>query len=122
MATPGHRTLALVGTACLLSGCLRPLLGDETVGDGGGSGTSEGDTDGLGASDTGAPDDDDADASGDVPVEPQPACHPSYDPCLPVVDDLNCPDVVALGAAPVTAIGPDDYGLDADHDGIGCED
>ena len=48
-------------------------------------------------------------------------CHPSYSPCLPVVADLNCPDVRALGAAPVTVRGPDDYRLDADHDGIGCE-
>ncbi|MEX1363920.1 MAG: hypothetical protein AB1Z98_12385 [Nannocystaceae bacterium] len=54
-------------------------------------------------------------------ADPQAACHPSYLPCLPVVDDLNCPDVVALGAAPVTVIGPDEYGLDADGDGIGCE-
>jgi hypothetical protein len=48
-------------------------------------------------------------------------CHPSYEPCLPIVDDLDCPDVVALGAAPVTVIGPDEYRLDRDHDGIGCE-
>jgi micrococcal nuclease len=55
--------------------------------------------------------------------EPEPAskCHPSYDPCLPIVGDLNCPDVRALGAAPVDVIGPDDYGLDRDNDGIGCE-
>ncbi|MBA3877967.1 MAG: nuclease [Anaerolinea sp.] len=47
-------------------------------------------------------------------------CHPSYDPCLPIVADLNCPDVRALGAAPVRVIGPDEYGLDRDKDGIGC--
>jgi len=48
-------------------------------------------------------------------------CHPSYSPCLPIVADLDCPDVRALGAAPVTVTGPDDYRLDGDHDGIGCE-
>ena len=48
-------------------------------------------------------------------------CHPSYTPCLPIVGDLNCPDVRAMGKAPVTVIGPDDYNLDRDGDGIGCE-
>lgn len=48
-------------------------------------------------------------------------CHPSYSPCLPIVGDLDCPDVRALGKAPVTVKGPDDYRLDANHDGIGCE-
>lgn len=48
-------------------------------------------------------------------------CHPSYDPCLPIVADLDCPDPRAMGAAPVTVIGPDDYRLNRDHDGIGCE-
>ncbi len=48
-------------------------------------------------------------------------CHPSYDPCLPIVGDLDCPDVRAMGLAPVSVIGPDDYRLDRDHDGLGCE-
>jgi micrococcal nuclease len=48
-------------------------------------------------------------------------CHPSYEPCLPIVGDLDCPDVRAMGAAPVTVIGPDEYRLDGDHDGVGCE-
>jgi cytochrome c5 len=54
---------------------------------------------------------------------PRPAarCHPSYTPCLPIVADLNCPAVRAMGKAPVRVIGPDVYRLDADHDGIGCE-
>jgi micrococcal nuclease len=53
---------------------------------------------------------------------PKPSkCHPSYDPCLPIVGDLNCPDVRAMGKAPVMVIGPDDYRLDRDGDGIGCE-
>jgi micrococcal nuclease len=48
-------------------------------------------------------------------------CHPSYKPCLPITGDLNCPDVVAMGLAPVRVVGPDDYRLDADHDGFGCD-
>jgi micrococcal nuclease len=48
-------------------------------------------------------------------------CHPSYAPCLPVVDDLDCADVRAIGKAPVRVKGPDDYRLDGDHDGVGCE-
>jgi micrococcal nuclease len=58
-----------------------------------------------------------------VEPEPEPAskCHPSYDPCLPVVADMNCPAVRAMGAAPVKVIGPDEYRLDSDHDGRGCE-
>jgi endonuclease YncB( thermonuclease family) len=58
-----------------------------------------------------------------VDPEPEPAseCHPSYEPCLPIVADMNCPAVRAMGAAPVTVIGPDEYRLDGNHDGIGCE-
>lgn len=54
---------------------------------------------------------------------PRPAadCHPSYSPCLPIVGDLDCPDVRALGKAPVRVIGVDSYRLDRDGDGIGCE-
>jgi micrococcal nuclease len=48
-------------------------------------------------------------------------CHPSYDPCLPIVSDLDCADVRAMGKAPVRVIGPDDYLLDRDGNGIGCE-
>jgi micrococcal nuclease len=48
-------------------------------------------------------------------------CHPSYTPCLPVVDDLDCADVRTMGKAPVRVKGPDDYHLDGDHDGVGCE-
>lgn len=48
-------------------------------------------------------------------------CHPSYSPCLPIVDDLDCPDVKAMGKAPVRIKGPDVYRLDRDGDGLGCE-
>lgn len=61
----------------------------------------------------------------EVPVQ-QPAqeapatgdCNPNYTPCVPnVPGDLNCPDI----GFPVTVIGYDQYKLDRDHDGIGCE-
>jgi micrococcal nuclease len=55
------------------------------------------------------------------PTKKPSSCHPSYTPCLPIVGDLNCPDVRAMGKAPVKVIGPDDYNLDRDGDGIGCE-
>ena len=48
-------------------------------------------------------------------------CHPPYSPCLPIVGDLDCPDVRAMGKAPVTVKGPDEYRLDRDGNGIGCE-
>ncbi len=48
-------------------------------------------------------------------------CHASYDPCLPIVGDLDCPDVRAMGKAPVSVSGSDPYRLDADNDGLGCE-
>ena len=49
------------------------------------------------------------------------ACHPSYTPCLPIRDDLDCADVLAMGKAPVRVKGPDEYRLDRDKDGLGCE-
>ena len=57
-----------------------------------------------------------------APVAPPSAgCHPSYSPCLPVVHDLDCADVRALGKAPVRVLGSDPYRLDGDGDGFGCE-
>ena len=63
-----------------------------------------------------------------VEPDPEPAggsCHPSYSPCVPIASDVDClggsgdgPEYVA---GPVDVIGPDEYRLDADHDGIGCE-
>jgi micrococcal nuclease len=60
------------------------------------------------------------------PVVPSPpsaagTCHPSYTPCLPIADDLDCADVRALGVAPVRVAGSDPYRLDGDGDGLGCE-
>jgi micrococcal nuclease len=54
-------------------------------------------------------------------AKPASKCHPSYDPCLPIVGDLDCPDIREMGLDPVTVIGPDEYRLDGDHDGLGCE-
>lgn len=58
--------------------------------------------------------------------DPQPACHPSYaGACLdPDASDYDC--VGGSGNGPkytgrVRVVGPDVFGLDADHDGIGCE-
>jgi endonuclease YncB( thermonuclease family) len=48
-------------------------------------------------------------------------CHASYSPCLPIVGDLDCGDVRAMGAAPVRVLGSDPYRLDGDDDGWGCE-
>jgi len=53
------------------------------------------------------------------------SCHPSYDPCLdPNASDYDCSG--GSGDGPeytgfVTVSGPDDYGLDSDGDGTGCE-
>jgi endonuclease YncB( thermonuclease family) len=59
-----------------------------------------------------------------VPVVTPPAasnCHPSYSSCLPIVGDLDCADIRALGVAPVRVLGSDPYRLDGDNDGWGCE-
>lgn len=56
-----------------------------------------------------------------TPTKKPSNCHPSYLPCLPIVGDLDCPDVRAMGKAPVEVIGPDEYRLDRDNDGLGCE-
>ena len=49
-------------------------------------------------------------------------CHPAYDPCLPIVADLNCSDIREMGMAPVTIrdIGEDPYRLDGNRDGTAC--
>ena len=121
MSLPLRRSviaLLLLGTSC--AGCLRGPLREERVVEGGSAGTGAGES--AGQSTGGEVEESTGSSSSGPGPEPQPECHPSYQPCLPIVDDLNCPDVVALGAAPVTVIGPDEYGLDADNDGIGCED
>ena len=53
--------------------------------------------------------------------QPQPVlgsgCHPSYTPCVPSGPDLDCPQI---GFA-VRVTGPDEFRLDRDGDGRGCE-
>lgn len=52
------------------------------------------------------------------PTPPKSNCHPSYTPCLPVRNDMNCPEV----GRRVKVIGPDVYGLDRGGEpGVGCE-
>jgi micrococcal nuclease len=98
--------------------------------------SSSTDTDERGASyqcDDGA--DNDADGVADYPGDsdcssaydstestpPGASCHPNYSPCLPIVSDLDCADVRAMGKAPVQVTGSDPYRLDGDGDGVGCE-
>lgn len=50
-------------------------------------------------------------------VVPAGECHPNYEPCLPIVDDLDCPDIRTA----VQVTGDDPYRLDRDGNGIGCE-
>lgn len=113
-----------VGIGVLACGCLRAPIELDTFGDTEGDASSSDaadDADGLGMTGPILPGGDDApegDAAGDGDT---PACHPSYVPCLPVVDDLDCDEVRALDAAPVDVVGDDEYGLDADRDGVGCE-
>jgi endonuclease YncB( thermonuclease family) len=50
------------------------------------------------------------------------SCMAGYSPCLPITGDLDCPDIRALGKAPVVISGDDPYRLDGDdNDGYGCE-
>jgi len=53
------------------------------------------------------------------------ACHPGYDPCVPVDTDVDCADGGGNGpsyvAGPVRVLGSDPYDLDRDGDGIGCD-
>ncbi|MEU4311486.1 hypothetical protein [Nocardia sp. NPDC024068] len=55
----------------------------------------------------------------------QPAqCHSSYTPCVPITSDVDCIGGTGNGpeyTARVTVIGPDEYDLDRDGNGIGCE-
>jgi hypothetical protein len=59
-------------------------------------------------------------------IAPQPlaGCHPSYTPCVPYAPDVDCLGGSGNGPAytgPVQVVGPDDYDLDRDSDGLGCE-
>ena len=59
-----------------------------------------------------------------APPPAPPECHPSYDPCVPMASDVDClggsgngPEYVGT----VSVIGFDEYDLDRDADGVGCE-
>jgi resuscitation-promoting factor RpfB len=53
-------------------------------------------------------------------------CDPNYSGCVPIASDVDCSGGSGNGpeyvAGPVRVIGSDIYRLDADHDGLGCED
>lgn len=53
------------------------------------------------------------------------SCHPSYvGTCVPLASDVDCPGGKGDGPAyvgPVRVVGDDEYGLDRDLDGVGCE-
>jgi hypothetical protein len=59
----------------------------------------------------------------DLPQFGRPVCHPSYEPCVPNVPDVDCAGGSGVGplTGQVTVVGPDVYGLDTDGDGVGCE-
>lgn len=48
---------------------------------------------------------------------PKSNCMAGYSPCLPIREDMNCPEV----GQPVTVTGSDPYQLDRDGDGTGCD-
>jgi hypothetical protein len=48
------------------------------------------------------------------------ACAPGYRPCLPVRADLDCSQIDDA-LKPVRVTGADQYGLDRDRDGFGCD-
>jgi hypothetical protein len=57
---------------------------------------------------------------------PGSACDPNYSgACVPIASDVDCAGGSGNGPkyvkGPVAVIGDDIYGLDADHDGVGCE-
>jgi hypothetical protein len=58
------------------------------------------------------------------PPPPSDECHPSYDPCVPIASDVDCEGGSGNGplyTGRVRVIGPDEYDLDSDGDGVGCE-
>jgi hypothetical protein len=55
---------------------------------------------------------------------PAPRCHPSYRPCVPIASDVDCRgfgDGPVFVDGPIEVIGPDEYNLDRNDNGIGCE-
>jgi len=59
---------------------------------------------------------------GEVTSSSTTSCDPNYSGCVPITNsDLDCPDIRALGIAPVRILGVDTHRLDHDRDGYGCE-
>ena len=61
-----------------------------------------------------------------IGTKEQARCDPNYSgACVPIASDVDCAGGGGNGPAyvsgPVKVIGSDIYGLDSDHDGIGCE-
>ncbi len=61
-----------------------------------------------------------------VVVEEESGCDSNYSGCVPIASDVDCAGGSGNGpeyvAGPVDVLGSDIYGLDADDDGVGCED
>jgi hypothetical protein len=61
-----------------------------------------------------------------VVVEEESGCDSNYSGCVPIASDVDCAGGSGNGpeyvAGPVDVLGSDVYGLDADDDGVGCED
>jgi hypothetical protein len=64
-------------------------------------------------------------AANRTPESPAVSCTPGYRPCIPEGPDVDCQGGRGDGpryiSGPVFVTGSDPYGLDRDHDGIGCE-
>jgi hypothetical protein len=64
-------------------------------------------------------------AAATPPTNSAPNCTPGYDPCIPPGPDVDCAGGTGNGPryvqGPITVTGNDPYRLDADHNGIGCE-
>ena len=119
--------LAPALTAVALSACggdHRPTPGDDVAGDTiswlpPGPDHPAAFDDSLTVSDGGLP------PAGEKMLPPGVRCDPNYDPCVPVDSDVDCAggrgDGPSYVAGPVRVIGSDPYGLDRDHDGVGCD-
>lgn len=61
-----------------------------------------------------------------TPAAAQQGCHPSYEgACVPIASDVDCAGGSGNGPeyvrGPVYVVGPDEYDLDRDGDGVACE-
>ncbi|WP_235624178.1 hypothetical protein [Mycolicibacterium goodii] len=61
-----------------------------------------------------------------APASQQSNCHSSYEgACVPIASDVDCASGSGNGPeyvdGPVQVVGPDEYDLDRDGNGVGCE-